>query len=90
MCRHFVTFSDTERITGYRQFVSSDIERITGHRHFCVSGHWTDHRTDCWIQWTNLTNISYIDRTVTRSDWFRYCVIVCTIESILVRCNHYF
>ena len=28
----------------------------------CVSAHWTDyrthHRTDCWIQWTNLT-VSY-------------------------------
>ena len=28
----------------------------------CVSGHWkdhrTDHRTDCWIQWINLT-VSY-------------------------------
>ena len=26
-----------------------------------------DHRTDCWIQWTNLT-VSYMDRIVTRSE----------------------
>ena len=28
--------------------------------------------------------------TVARSDWFHYCVIVCTIESIPVDCNLYF
>ena len=40
-----------------------NIEQITGYRHLCVSEHWTDHRTDhgtdCWIQWINLT-VSYI------------------------------
>ena len=35
--------------------MSLDIERITEHRYLCVNGHLTDHRTDCWIQWTNLT-----------------------------------
>ena len=48
-----------------------------------------DHRTDCWIQWTNLT-VSYMDRIVARSDQFHCCIIVCTIESIPVDCNHYF
>ena len=65
-----------------------NIEQITGYRYPCVSGHWTDHRidhrTDCWIQWINLTV------TVVRSDRFHYCIIVCTIESIPVGCNHYF
>ena len=62
------------------------IEQIcSGYRDLCVSGHWTDHRTDCWIQWTNLLSV-----TVVRSDWFHYCVIVCTIESIPFDCNHYF
>ena len=28
--------------------------------------------------------------TVVRSDRFHYCIIVCTIESIPVDCNHYF
>ena len=37
---------------------TSDIEQITRYRYLCVGGHQTDHRTDCWIQWTNLT-ISY-------------------------------
>ena len=52
--RHFV-LSDTERITGYGQLLSSDIERITGHRCLGGSGHGTDHRADCLIRWTNLT-----------------------------------
>ena len=54
----------------------------------CVSGHWTDqrtdHRTDCWIQWINLT--------VSHSGQVKkvyYCIIVCTIESIPVDCNYY-
>ena len=62
---------------------------ITGHRYLCVSGHRTDHRTDCWIHWTKLT-VNYIDSTIGRSEWFHYCVIVCTIEGIPVDCNHYF
>ena len=68
----------------------SNIEQITGYRYLCVSEHWTDHRidhrTDCWIQWTNLT-ISYSGQAR-----FHYCIIVCTIESILhvVDCNYYF
>ena len=33
---------------------------------------------------------SYMDRIVDRSDWFHYCIIVCTIESIPVDYNHYF
>ena len=65
VCRYFVLL-DTERITGEEHFVSSDIEQIVGYRYLCVSGHRTDHRTDdsidnrtdCWIQWTNLT-VSY-------------------------------
>ena len=28
--------------------------------------------------------------TVARSDWFHYCNIVCTFESIPVDCNLYF
>ena len=28
--------------------------------------------------------------TVARSDWFHYCIIVCTVESIPVDCNLYF
>ena len=48
-----------------------DTEQITGYRYLCVSGHRTDHRTHCWIQWTNLT-VSYMDRILTMSDldWF--------------------
>ena len=42
--------------------MSWNIEQIIGYRYLCVSGHWTDHRTDCWIQWINLT--------VVRSDSF--------------------
>ena len=38
-----------------KTFVLSNIEQITGYRYLCVSGHWMDHRTDCWI---NLT-VSY-------------------------------
>ena len=45
--------------------MSFDIEQITGQRYMCVSGHRTDHRTDCWIQWTKLT-ASYLDRIVAR------------------------
>ena len=63
--------------------------QVTGHRYLCVSGHWTDHSTDCWIQWAKLT-VSYMDRIMVRSDWLHYCIIVCTIESISVDCNCYF
>ena len=28
--------------------------------------------------------------TVARSDWFHYCIIVCTVESIPVDCDLYF
>ena len=73
----------------YRNCVLLDTERIIGHRYLCVSGHRTDHRTDCWIQWTNLT-VSYMDTVVARSDWFHYFVIVCTTESIQFDYNHYF
>ena len=31
---------------------------------------------------------TYLLVTVVRSDWFHYCVIVCTIESIPVECIH--
>ena len=58
-------------------------------RDISVSGHQTDHRTDCLVQWANLT-VSYMDRIVARLDWFHYCIIVCTIESIPVDYNHYF
>ena len=54
----------------------------------CFIGLRTDHRTDHWIQWTNLS-ISYMDRIVIRSDRFHYCIIVSTIESAPVDCNHY-
>ena len=27
---------------------------------------------------------------LARSDWFHYCIIVCTVESIPVDCNLYF
>ena len=43
-----------------------------------------DHRTDCSIQWTNLT-ISYSGQVR-----FHYCIIVCTIECIPVDCNLHF
>ena len=49
----------------------------------CVSVQQMDHRTDCWIPWTNLT-ISNMDRIVVGSDWFHYFIIVCNIESIPV------
>ena len=51
----------------------------------CVSGHQTDHRTDYWIQWTNLT-VSY--RGQVRL--VHYCVIVYTVESIPFDCYHCF
>ena len=48
-----------------------------------------DHRTDCWIQWTNLT-VNCINRSLVRSGWFCYCLIAQATESIPVDCNHYF
>ena len=36
------------------------------------------------------TGQTLLSVTVARSDWFHYCVIVCTIESIPVYCNLYF
>ena len=34
-----------------------DTEHITGYGYLWVSRHRTDHRTDCWTQWTNSTVI---------------------------------
>ena len=86
VCRHFVLF-DIKRITGKGHFLLSNIEQITGYRYLCVSGDRMDHRTDCWIQRTNLT-VSYMDIIVDSSDWFCCCIII--IESTPVDCNHYF
>ena len=50
-----------------------DAAWITGYTH-CISGHQMYHRTDCWIEWINLTD-NYVDKTVVLSDWFHYCII---------------
>ena len=58
-----------------QKFVLVDSGRITGQ----IAGY------------GNTLNCSYMDRIVVRLDWFHYCaIIVCTIESIRVDCNHYF
>ena len=67
------------RISGNRYFVLLDTEQITGYRHLCDDEYRTDHRTDCWIQWTNLT-VNYMDKIVVRSDWFHYYNIVIVYE----------
>ena len=64
---------------------------------FMANSYWSEldivprlnHRTDCWIEWTILTS-NYMDKTVVGPDWFDYCIIVLTIESISVACNYYF
>ena len=41
-------------------------------------------------QITGYNEQTLLSVTVARSDWFHYCIIVCTIESIPVDCNLYF
>ena len=72
--RYFVLVN-AEQITGYGHFMLVNTERITGYRHLCIGGCQTDHRTDCWIQGTNLS-VKYMDSTVVWSDWFHYFIIV--------------
>ena len=48
-----------------------------------VNGCLKDHRTGCWIEWTNIT-VNYMDRSVVRSDWFHYCI------NYSVDSNYYF
>ena len=43
-----------------------------------------------WILFVSRYSVSYMDRIVARSDWFHYYIIICTIDSILGDCNHYF
>ena len=52
-----------------------DIRRITGQ----ITG-----------QITGYSGQTLLSVIVARSDWFHYCIIVCTIESIPVDCNLYF
>ena len=66
--------SDTERITGYG-YVLVDIRRITGQ----IAG-----------QIIGYNGQTLLSVTVARSDWFHYCIIVYTVESIPVYCNLYF
>ena len=72
------TFSEIGYRKDHRIKTFRVIEQITGYRYLCVSGHWTDHRmdhrTDCWIQWTNLT-ISYSGQV--------------RLVSLLYHCMHY-
>ena len=49
----------------------------------CVSGHPKNHKTDCWIQWTNLTD-NNVGRTVVTSDWFHYCVMILLFKLLRV------
>ena len=62
-------------LQGYRHFVLLDIVQITGYRYWCVSGCQADHRTDRWIQWTDLT-VNYMDKTAVGSNYFQFCNIV--------------
>ena len=52
-----------------------DIRRITGQ----ITG-----------QITGYSGQTLLSVTAARSDWFHYCIIVCTVESIPVDCNLYF
>ena len=58
----------------------------------CVSGHQTNHRTDHKTigQITGYSGQTLLSVIVARSDWFHYCIIVWTVESIPVDCNLYF
>ena len=68
-------------------------------RTVCVIRYLIDHRI--WIsvlvdirritgQITGYSGQTLLSVTVARSDWFHYCIIVCTVESIPVDCNLYF
>ena len=41
-------------------------------------------------QITGYSGQTLVSVRVARLDWFHYCIIVCTIESIPVDCNFYF
>ena len=62
----------------------SNIEQITRYRHLLVDN---GQITGQIAGYRGQTKLSV---TAVRSDWFQYSVIVSTIESIPVVCNHYF
>ena len=64
----------------------SDIEQITGY--LLEDTRWiTGQITGQIAGYSGQTKLPVI---VARSDWFHFCIIVCTFESIPVDCNHYF
>ena len=84
LCRlseYFYTYICCDWISKSSQDKDSLCHRILNRSQdtdICVSGHQTDHMTD------------HRTVTVARSEWFHYCIIVCTVESIPVDCNLYF
>ena len=70
---------------------------------FCVIRYCMDHRIQISVlvdirqitgqitgQIIGYSRQTLLSGTVARSDWFHYCIIVCTVESIQVDCNLYF